>query len=65
VLVAGGVVGFHFFTLLPPGNDDIVGIPASVDDSSKVARGVVVEVTTPLLVLPDYAVPALGVLRAL
>jgi hypothetical protein len=28
----GGAVGFHFFTLLLPGNDDIVGVPASVDD---------------------------------
>jgi hypothetical protein len=26
VLVAGGVVGFHFFVLLQPSNDDIAGI---------------------------------------
>jgi hypothetical protein len=31
VLVAGGAVGFHFFALLPSGNDDIAGVPASVD----------------------------------
>jgi hypothetical protein len=43
-LIAGGAVGFHFFTLLLPGNDDIAGIPASVDDGVKVARGGVVKV---------------------
>jgi hypothetical protein len=63
VLVAGGAVGFHFFALLLPGNDDIAGVPTSVDDSSKVTRGEVVEVTASLLVCLDGAVPALGALR--
>jgi hypothetical protein len=36
VLIAGGVVCFHFFTLLPPGNDDVGGVPASIDDGTKV-----------------------------
>jgi hypothetical protein len=35
-LIAGGAVGFHFFTFLLPGSDDIAGIPASVDDGMKV-----------------------------
>jgi hypothetical protein len=56
-------VGFHFFALLLPGNDDIVGIPASIDDGLKVTRGEVMEVTAPLLVSLDGAVPALGALR--
>jgi hypothetical protein len=63
VLVAGGAIGFHFFVLLPSGNDDIAGVPASVDDGSKVIRGEVVEVTASLLVRLDGAVPALGALR--
>jgi hypothetical protein len=63
VLVAGGAVGFHFFALLPPGSDDIAGVLASIDDGTKVAHGGVVEVTAPLLVRLDGAVPALGTLR--
>jgi hypothetical protein len=31
-LIVGGAIGFHFFTLLLPGNDDVAGIPSSVDD---------------------------------
>jgi hypothetical protein len=38
-LIVGGAVGFHFFALLLPGNDDIAGVPASVDDSAEVVRG--------------------------
>jgi hypothetical protein len=59
----GGAVGFHFFALLLPGNDDIVGVPARVDDSAEVARGGVVKVAAPLLVRLDRAVPAFGALR--
>jgi hypothetical protein len=63
VLVAGGAVGFYFFALLPSGNDDIVGVPASVDDGLKVTNGEVMEVTASLLVRLDGAVPTLGALR--
>jgi hypothetical protein len=63
VLVAGGAAGFQFFVLLLFGNDDIVGVPASVDDGSKVTRGEVVEVRVSLLVRFDGVVPSLGVLR--
>jgi hypothetical protein len=31
-----------------PSNDDIAGVPASVDDGAMVTRGGVVEVTAPL-----------------
>jgi hypothetical protein len=63
VLMAGGAVGFHFFALLSPGNDDIACVLASVNDVSKVTHGEVVEVTTSLLVHLDGTVPALGALR--
>jgi hypothetical protein len=43
----GGAVGFHFFALLLPSNDDIVGILTSVDDGAEVACGAVVRVATP------------------
>jgi hypothetical protein len=62
-LIVSGAVGFHFFTLLLPGNDDIADIPASVDDGVKVACGGVVEVAAPLLVCLDRAVPMFGTLR--
>jgi hypothetical protein len=62
-LIVGGAVGFHFFALLLPGNDDIAGVPASVDDSAEVARGGVVDVPAPLLVRLDRAVPAFGALH--
>jgi hypothetical protein len=62
-LIVGGAVGFHFFALLLPGNDDITGVSASVDDGMKVACGRVVEVAAPLLVRLDRVVPALGALR--
>jgi hypothetical protein len=48
-LIVGGVVDFHFFALLLPGNDDIAGVLASVDDSAEVACGGVVEVAAPLV----------------
>jgi hypothetical protein len=62
-LIVGGAVGFHFFTLLLRGNDDIAGVPASIDDGAKVARGGVMEVSAPLLVHLNRAVPAFGTLR--
>jgi hypothetical protein len=58
----GGAVGFHFFALLLPGNDDITGVLASVDDSAEV-RGGVVQVAAPLLVHLDRVVPAFGALH--
>jgi hypothetical protein len=62
-LIVGGAVGFHFFTLLLPGNDDIAGIPANVDGGTKVAHGGVVEVAALLLVRLDHTVPAFGAVR--
>jgi hypothetical protein len=53
----------HFFALLLPGNDDIAGILASVNDGAEVACGGVVEVAAPLLVRLDRAVTVLGTLR--
>jgi hypothetical protein len=53
----GGAVGFHVFAFLLPGNDDIAGVPANVDDGAKVVRGGVVEVASPPLVRLDHAVP--------
>jgi hypothetical protein len=29
-LIVGGAVGFHFFTLLLPGIDDIAGVPSAL-----------------------------------
>jgi hypothetical protein len=62
-LIVGGAVGFHFFVLLLPSNDDFAGVPASVVDGAKVACGGVVEVASPLLVRLDRVVPALGALH--
>jgi hypothetical protein len=62
-LIVGGAVGFHFFALLLPSNNDIGGVSASVDDSAEVASGGVIEVAAPLLVRPDCAVLAFGALR--
>jgi hypothetical protein len=62
-LILGGVVGFHFFALLLPGNDDIASVPTNIDDGAKVARGGVVEVAFPPLVRLYLTVPAFGVLR--
>jgi hypothetical protein len=62
-LIVGGAVGCHFFALLLPSNDDIAGVPASVDDGTKVTRGGVMEVAAPLLVHLERAAPALGMLR--
>jgi hypothetical protein len=44
------------------GSDDIVDVPASVDDGTKVTRGGVVEVTAPCWFVSTAAVPALGAL---
>jgi hypothetical protein len=62
-LIAGGAIGFHFFAFVLPGSDDIAGVPASVDDGTKITHGGVVEVTAPLLVHLDCEVSALGALR--
>jgi hypothetical protein len=62
-LTVDRAVGFHFFTLLLPGNDDIADVQASVDDSAVVACGGVVEVAAPRLVRLDCVVASLGVLR--
>jgi hypothetical protein len=62
-LIVGGAVGFHFFMLLLPGNDDIAGVPASIDDSAEVTHEGVVEVAAPLLVRLNYAMPAFGALH--
>jgi hypothetical protein len=44
----GGAVGFHFFMLLLPGNDDVAGVPADVDDSAEIACWGVVQVAAPV-----------------
>jgi hypothetical protein len=44
--------------LLLLGNDDIVSVPANIDDGAKVVHGGVVEVASPPLVCLDRAVPA-------
>jgi hypothetical protein len=62
-LIVGGAVGYFFFALLLPGNDDIAGVQFSVDDSAEVACGGVVEVAAPLLVHFDHVVPMLGTLH--
>jgi hypothetical protein len=59
----GGSVGFHFYALLLPGNDNIVDIPANTGDSAEVTHGGVIEVATPLLVCLNGAVPAIGAHR--
>jgi hypothetical protein len=62
-LIVGVALGFHFFTLLLPGNDDIASVSANIDDGAKVARGGVVEVASPPLVHLNRAVPTFGALR--
>jgi hypothetical protein len=61
--IVGGAIGLHLIALLLPGDDDVAGVPAGVDDSVEVALGGVLEVATPLLVHLDRAVPAFGMLR--
>jgi hypothetical protein len=56
-MIVGGAVGLHLIALLLRGDDDVVGVPADIDDSAEVTCGKVVEVALPLLVLLDYAVP--------
>jgi hypothetical protein len=62
-LIMGGAVGFHFFTLLLPGNDDIASVPANIDDGAKITRGGVAEVASPPLVRFDRVVPAFSAHR--
>jgi hypothetical protein len=40
-----------------PGDDDIAGIPATIDDGAEVAHGTIIEVALPPLVLLNHAVP--------
>lgn len=61
-LVMGGVVGFDFFALLSPSDDDIASIPANVDDCLKIASGRIMEVTASLMVHLRCATPTLGML---
>jgi hypothetical protein len=61
-MIVGGAVGLHLVALLLLGDDDVVGVPADVDDSAEVTHVGDVEVALPLLVLLDYAVPAFGAL---
>jgi hypothetical protein len=61
-LIVGGAVGFDLFVLLPPGNDDVAGVLANVDDGAEVARGAVEEVALPRLVHLDHAVLAFNAL---
>jgi hypothetical protein len=61
-MIVGGLVGLHLVTLLLLGDDDVVGVPAGVDDSAKVACGVVVEAAKLVLVLFWYALPVRGTL---
>jgi hypothetical protein len=61
-VIVGGAVDFHFFALLLPGDDDVAGIPASIDDGAEVSRGTIIEVALPSLVLLDHAVPTFSAL---
>jgi hypothetical protein len=62
-MIVGGAIGLHLVALLLPGDDDVAGIPAGVDDSVEVTCEGVVEVAAPLLVCLDCAVPAFGTLH--
>jgi hypothetical protein len=61
-MIRGRAVGLHLITLLLPGNDDLAGVPAGVDDSAEVPCGAVVEVARLMLVLFWYMLPARGTL---
>jgi hypothetical protein len=50
-MIVGRAVGLHHIVLLLPGDDDVVGVLAGVDDSAEVACGAVVEVARLVLVL--------------
>jgi hypothetical protein len=62
-MIVGGAVGLHLIALLLLGNDEVAGIPASIDDSADVACGAVLRVATPPLVHLNCAVPAFSALR--
>jgi hypothetical protein len=64
-MIVGGAVGLHLVTLLVPGDDDIVGILAGIDNSVEVTFGAVVEVARLMLVLFWYALPTRGTLDVL
>jgi hypothetical protein len=57
-MIVGGAVGLHLVVLLLPGDDDVAGVSAIVDDSVEVACGAVIEVARLMLVLFWYALPA-------
>jgi hypothetical protein len=61
-MIVGGAVGLHLIALLLPGNDDVVGVPADIDDNAEVACGAVVEVARLMLVLYWYVPPTCGML---
>jgi hypothetical protein len=50
-MIVGGAIGLHLVTLMLPGDDDVAGVPAGVDDSAEVACGAIVEVARLMLVL--------------
>jgi hypothetical protein len=62
-MIVGGAIGRHLIALLLPGDDDVAGVLANVDDGAKVGHGGVVEVAAPLLVHLDHMVLAFGALR--
>jgi hypothetical protein len=35
-VIVGGAIGLHLVALLLPGDDDVAGVPAGVDDSAEV-----------------------------
>jgi hypothetical protein len=59
-VVVGGTVGFYLDTLLLSGDDDIMSVPADVDDVAEISRGEVVEVAGLVLLSLQCALPALG-----
>lgn len=63
-VVVGGAVSLHFCVLLLLGNDDVVSVPADVDDVVEIGRRKVIEVARLLLLcsaLPSFG--AFGVLE--
>jgi hypothetical protein len=44
-MIVGGAIDLHLIALLLPGDDDVAGVSASIDDSAEVTRGGVIGVT--------------------
>jgi hypothetical protein len=59
-VVVGGAIGLHFCILLLSGNDDVVSVPANVDDIVEVGCGEVEEIARLLLQLLHHALPPFG-----